>query len=104
MKNQITLAQFGRNVRHFRLAAGLTQDDLAQKCKHLKNEIPQLEAGDINPTLSMVIAIAQALGVEPATLVDGVALAAAGDAQMRSAGWRPRLKSPGPDGSRAEVD
>ncbi len=102
MKHQITLANFGQNVRRLRLAAGLSEEDLAQKCKNLKYGVPQLEAGAVNPTLSMVVAIAQALGVDPGALVDGSPQAAFSGERPRGTQWRGQAA--GLDGARADAD
>jgi len=49
---------FGRRIRELRLAAGMTQDDLAER----------IETGKANPTLTMIHALAVSLDVKPATL------------------------------------
>jgi transcriptional regulator with XRE-family HTH domain len=72
MKNHRTLVHFGRNVRRFRLEADLAQDDVARQCAKFSDQIPQIEDGSVNPTLSMIVALAQALDVEPSTLIRGV--------------------------------
>ena len=102
MKHQITLAHFGQNVRRLRLAAGLSEEDLAQKCKSLRYGVPQLEAGAVNPTLSMVVAIAQALGVDPGALVDGAPQAAFAGEGPHVTQWRGQAA--GLDEARADVD
>lgn len=67
----------GRNVRKFRLAKGLTQEDLAVKCGFGQNYVSDLERGVRNPTVVTLWGIAQALGVTPVDLVtpDGEARA-----------------------------
>lgn len=72
MKNHRTLVHFGRNVRRLRLEAGLDQDEVALQCAKFRDQIAQIEAGSVNPTLSMIVALAQALDVEPSTLIQGV--------------------------------
>ena len=53
----------GRNVKKFRLAKGLTQEELAIKAGFPQQYISGLERGLRNPTIISVYEIAQALGV-----------------------------------------
>ena len=60
---------FGQALKAARLAKGLSQEDLAEAAE-LDRTTPSLyERGLRTPTLSVVIEIAQALGLEPAQLV-----------------------------------
>lgn len=71
MNNSKTLADFGQTVVRLRQQAGLTQSALAERCTKYKNQVASIEAGMVNPTLSMILVLAKALGVTPATLVGG---------------------------------
>ena len=66
---QGTARAFGQALKAARLAKGLSQEDLAEEAE-LDRTTPSLyERGLRTPTLSLVIEIAQALGLEPAQLV-----------------------------------
>jgi transcriptional regulator with XRE-family HTH domain len=60
---------FGQNIRKLRLAAGLTQEALAQRCTKYKKQIPSIEDGSANVKLSMIFVLAQALEVDPSVLL-----------------------------------
>ena len=59
----------GRNVRRARDAAGLTQEQLAERSGFLQQYISDLERGRRNPTIVSVFEIAQALGATPIQLL-----------------------------------
>jgi transcriptional regulator with XRE-family HTH domain len=59
----------GRNVRKFRLAKGLTQEQFAALCGFGQNYLSDLERGRRNPTVVTLWEISQALGVTPVDLV-----------------------------------
>ena len=59
---------FGRNVRAFRLARGLTQEDLARRAKVRRAYLSQIEHGVSHASLRLVSAFALALDVQPAEL------------------------------------
>ena len=59
----------GRNVQRFRLASGLTQEQLAEKAGHSQQYISGLERGARNPTVVSLFELAEALKVTPADLV-----------------------------------
>jgi transcriptional regulator with XRE-family HTH domain len=72
MKNHFTLVHFGHNIIRLRIEAGLTQVELAQRCQTFSEEIPHIEAGAVNPTLSMIFALSEALGVHPSAILNGI--------------------------------
>lgn len=83
--------QFGQNVRRLRLQSGLTQDVLAQRCSRFKKQIPHIEAGRVVPTLTMIVVLATALGVQPHRLLVGIGVALdidTGPAEQQAAGQR----------------
>lgn len=59
---------FGVRIRELRLAVGLTQEDLADHCGLYRSYMSRIETGKTNPTLTMIHALAQSLGVPVAAL------------------------------------
>ena len=60
----------GRSIRYYRLRAGLTQADLAQRIrihgrKPDRSYITHIERGDFEPSLAVVRSCGRALGVRP---------------------------------------
>ena len=62
-------ALVGTNVREARLAAGMTQEELAERSGFSQQYISGLERGKRNPTVVSVYELAQALGVRHEHLV-----------------------------------
>ena len=62
--------RFGRRVRQLRLAAGLTQEDLAHTCGLFRTYMSRIETGRANPTLTMVDALAGSLKVPISALFE----------------------------------
>lgn len=62
------LEVFAANVRHYRDAAGLTQEQLAERAGKERTYIGRVEQGE-NLTLKNLECIAQALKVDPAMLL-----------------------------------
>lgn len=50
-------------MRELRLAAGLRQDDLAERCGMFRTYVSRIENGTANPTIVMADALAASLGV-----------------------------------------
>jgi transcriptional regulator with XRE-family HTH domain len=67
-------ALVGANVREARLAAGMTQEELAERSGFSQQYISGLERGKRNPTIVSVYELAQALGVRHEQLVDAHSL------------------------------
>lgn len=61
----------GTGDRQFRKARGLTQEDLSGLTELHRNHIGGLERGERNITIKTVLALAQALEVRPAELLEG---------------------------------
>lgn len=61
---------FGQNVRRIRTEAGLSQEELADRAELHRTYISSLERGQRNVSLENIFAIAKALGVPPAELVE----------------------------------
>jgi transcriptional regulator with XRE-family HTH domain len=60
--------RFGHAVRTARAAAGLTQEELADRAGLDRSYIGGVERGERNPTLSVIEKIAEGLGVTLAEL------------------------------------
>ena len=69
MNSEYMLKLFSQNVARLRQEAGLTQAALAQRCGKFQKQIPQIEDGTAHVTLAMIVALAQALDVEPGHLL-----------------------------------
>jgi transcriptional regulator with XRE-family HTH domain len=54
---------FGQRIRQLRLAAGLTQEDLSERCGLFRTYMSRIETGQANPTLTMIHALATSLKV-----------------------------------------
>ena len=59
----------GRNVRRLRLAAGMTQEQYAERSGFSQQYISDLERGRRNPTIVSLFELAQALGASPRDLI-----------------------------------
>jgi transcriptional regulator with XRE-family HTH domain len=59
---------FGANARHYRLAAGLSQEAVAERMGVDRAYVSLIERGEQNATLLSVHETAQALQVKPADL------------------------------------
>ena len=62
--------RFGKNVRFFRLARGISQEELAHEADSNRTYISDLERGTRNPSLEVVERIAIALNVTMGDLLD----------------------------------
>ena len=60
---------FGANVRRFRLAAGLSQEGVAERMGVDRAHVSSMERGRQNATLLTIWLAAEALGVRPADLL-----------------------------------
>jgi transcriptional regulator with XRE-family HTH domain len=61
----------GINIKKLRNDAGLTQDELADKAGCSARQISDLENGKANPSLEIIVSIANTLGVGVDRLVHG---------------------------------
>lgn len=62
--------RFGSRVRQLRLAAEMTQEDLAHRCGLFRTYMSRIETGAANPTLTMIDALAGSLRVPVAALFE----------------------------------
>ncbi len=67
---------FGINMRRYRLAAGLSQEAIAERMDVDRAHVSSMERGQQNITLLTLWEAAQALGVTPAALFDEKVVAA----------------------------
>lgn len=64
------LVPLGEAVRRLRKARGLTQEDLSGLTELHRNHIGGIERGERNITIKTILALAQALEVRPADLLE----------------------------------
>ena len=62
---------FGSNIQKYRLAKGLTQEAIAEKCGLSTNYFRQIELGNKIPRLETFLRIAEVLGVSTDLLFAG---------------------------------
>ena len=62
------LIQVGKRVKKYRIAADMTQNDLAMECNFEKASMSRIEAGLSNTTIRTLAKIAKALGIQLADL------------------------------------
>ena len=60
----------GSNIRRMRRARGQSQETLAHEAGISMRYLAGLERGEENPTLTVLVKLALALGVRPADLMD----------------------------------
>lgn len=73
MKPRRKLPGVGAAVKEFRLAAGLSQDALADRMDVSASYISMLENGARYPSIEMLIRVAIALEVRPGAMLDTIA-------------------------------
>lgn len=66
------LINLGINIKSERLRAGISQEELAEKCDISRNSISLIETGKINPTIIRVVDIARELNVDINKLIRDV--------------------------------
>ena len=64
--------RFGANLKRWRTRRGLTQQALAEAIGHDRSTIWHWEAGQRTPPIPDLLALASALGCEPAALLAGL--------------------------------
>lgn len=70
--NEPLVAAFADVLREARLAAGITQEDLAERAEVSVRFISFLETGKRQPSLSALAAISAGLGVSMSVLISGL--------------------------------
>jgi transcriptional regulator with XRE-family HTH domain len=61
----------GKNLRRIRTEAGLSQEELAYRAGLHRTYVSSVERGERNISIENIFALAKALKVAPADLVDG---------------------------------
>jgi len=59
----------GEKVRALRKSAGLSQEVLAERCGIFRTYLSRIESGAANPSLVVLVTLANSLGVEPHVLL-----------------------------------
>jgi transcriptional regulator with XRE-family HTH domain len=65
--------RFAVNLRRAREAAGVSQEELAERCEVHRTEISLLERGGREPRLGTMVKLATALGTTAEALCEGIA-------------------------------
>ena len=71
--------RFAANLRHARKTAGVSQEELAERCELHRTEVSLLERGGREPRLGTLVKLAIALGTTPEALCAGI-------------GWDPKAR------------
>lgn len=71
-RNEALLEAFATELRALRTKAGLSQEALALRAEVNRTYVAKLELAQNQPSLSVMLSLATALGVEPQDLVAGV--------------------------------
>lgn len=62
--------KFGETVRHLRKQAGLSQEALAELANLSADFLGFIERGENVPTLTTILQLARALGVQPSKIIE----------------------------------
>ncbi len=71
-ERMILMRVFGERLRELRLARGLTPKRTASRCRVPPEAIRNVEAGRIEPALSLILILCDGLGVSPDELIGGL--------------------------------
>lgn len=66
------LRRLGKQLRGFRMVAGLSQEELAEQSGLHRNYIGGIERGERNPTITSLRKLAKALGVSLPKIFEGL--------------------------------
>jgi transcriptional regulator with XRE-family HTH domain len=69
-RDKVILLKFGKHLRELRLAKKLSQQELELKAEISKNQVGNIERGEVNITLITATAIAKALNISLRELFD----------------------------------
>jgi transcriptional regulator with XRE-family HTH domain len=64
--------RFATNLRQARTKAGISQEELGNRCELHRTEISLLERAGREPRLGTIVKLAGALETTPAALIDGI--------------------------------
>jgi len=70
VKNKPLVKAVGKRIRELREAKRYSQEDLANEADIPLSQVGRIERGEINPTISSLFAISEALQTELKNLVD----------------------------------
>jgi transcriptional regulator with XRE-family HTH domain len=70
VKNKALIKSLGERIREFRIKSNFSQERLANEADIPLSQIGRIERGEINPTISSLYVITQALGIDLKTLFD----------------------------------
>jgi transcriptional regulator with XRE-family HTH domain len=70
IRNIGLLKAFGKRLRELRGIKGLTQEELSYRADVPLSQIGRIERGEINPTLSTIAVLAEALEVHQSELIN----------------------------------
>jgi transcriptional regulator with XRE-family HTH domain len=64
IRNEVLLKAFGEHLRKLRESRNLSQEELYDRAGLSKNQVGNIERGEVNTSISTAYAIASALNVE----------------------------------------
>ena len=70
MKEEIFLKKIGQRIKEMREAKGLSQQELAAKLDYEKSNMSRLESGRVNPRITTLQNVADALKITLPELLD----------------------------------
>jgi len=71
-EKQPSLVKLGENIREYREAKGISQEDLALEAGLDRTYVGGVERGERNPTVLSLLKLARPLGVDLRSFVSGV--------------------------------
>ena len=63
------LLKLGNNLRQIRKSKNLSQEELANKADIQRSQVARIERGEINPTITTLVIIAEVLEIEVQSLL-----------------------------------
>lgn len=69
-RDKVALQNFGNHLKSIRIAKGLSQQKVELIAGVSKNQVGNIERGEVNVTLISILAISKALGITPKELFD----------------------------------
>jgi transcriptional regulator with XRE-family HTH domain len=72
VKSELLAKKLGANVRKYRDALGLSQEELADRCGLHRTYVGSVERGERNVSLENIVVLARALNEAPAALLEGL--------------------------------
>lgn len=70
VKNKVLVKTLGERIRELRLKKDISQEELSNEAEVPLSQIGRIERGEVNPTISSLYVISQALGTDLKTLLD----------------------------------